>query len=128
MRRVIIESPYAGAEGGRSWYDADVLRNLRYLRACMRDCLLRRETPYASHHLYTAPGVLDDGDPLLRKLGIEAGLAWRPVADATVVYRDLGISDGMRWGIEHAEDLVMHESSHVIEYRELGADWDTVSA
>lgn len=47
MRLVIIESPFAG----------DVVRNLRYLRACMRDCLRRGEAPYASHALYTQPGV-----------------------------------------------------------------------
>ena len=51
-RKVILESPYAG----------DVETNLRNARAAMRDCLLRGEAPYASHLLYTQPGVLDDGD------------------------------------------------------------------
>ena len=53
MERVIIESPFAG----------DVDRNLRYARAAMRDCLLRGESPYASHLLYTQPGVLNDDIP-----------------------------------------------------------------
>lgn len=35
-------------------------------------------------------------------MGIEAGLAWGPVADATVVYVDLGISNGMHQGIARA--------------------------
>ena len=104
MRRVIIESPFAG----------DVDRNLRYLRACIRDCLLRGEAPFASHAIYTQAGVLDDEVPKERQHGIEAGFAWRETADATVVYTDLGMSRGMRFGIEHAESI-----GHPIEYRTL---------
>lgn len=92
MRLVIIESPYAG----------DVDRNLRYVRACMADCLARGESPYASHALYTQPGVLDDTVPEERALGIAAGFAWRAVADATIVYTDLGWSTGMRAGVADA--------------------------
>ena len=43
MKKVIVESPYAG----------DIDKNVRYVRACMRDCLLKGESPYASHALYT---------------------------------------------------------------------------
>lgn len=92
MRLVIVESPYAG----------DVERNLRYLRAAMRDCLLRGEAPYASHALYTQPGVLDDTLREERALGIEAGLQWGALAEATVVYTDLGYSRGMEQGIARA--------------------------
>lgn len=93
MRRVIIESPYAG----------DVARNVRYARACMADCLRRGEAPLASHLLYTQPGILRDEVPEERALGIEAGLVWALQADATVVYTDLGWSRGMRAGVLHAE-------------------------
>ena len=93
MRRVVVESPYAG----------DVEGNLRYARAAMADCLKRGETPFASHLLYTQPGVLNDNDPVERALGIRAGFAWREVADATVVYIDRGITDGMHEGILDAE-------------------------
>lgn len=92
MRRVIIESPYAG----------DVERNLRYLRAAMRDCLVRGEAPFASHALYTQPGVLDDGKLNERQQGISAGLEWGRLAEVTVVYIDLGISRGMQFGIDEA--------------------------
>jgi len=34
--------------------------------------------------------------PAERKLGIDAGLAWRDVAEASVVYVDRGISSGMQ--------------------------------
>lgn len=118
MRIVIIESPFAG----------DVERNLRYLRACMRDCLKRGEAPYASHALYTQPGVLDDGKPDERKLGIEAGFEFRAHADATVVYTDLGISTGMQYGIEAAESFglmwLCDGHPHRIEYRTLGDGWE----
>jgi len=105
MRLVIIESPYAG----------DVDFNLRYLRACMRDCLVRGEAPYASHALYTQEGVLDDTDPAEREHGIQAGFAWRSAAQATIVYLDLGISKGMDYGIAHAK-----RGSRPVEYRTLG--------
>ena len=104
MIPVIIESPYAG----------DVERNVRYARACMRDCLLRGEAPYASHLLYTQPGVLADEIPEERRNGIAAGFAWRSVAKKTVVYVDEGISTGMRYGIDHAKGI-----GHEIEYRTL---------
>ena len=104
-RRVVIESPYAG----------DVERNLRYLRAAMRDCALRGESPYASHALLTQPGVLDDSDPDERELGIRLGFEWRAAADATVVYTDLGFSSGMNYGIAHAQEI-----GCPIEYRTLG--------
>jgi hypothetical protein len=107
MRRVIVESPYAG----------DVERNVRYARACLHDCLRRGEAPYASHLLYTQLGVLDDTKPEERKRGIEAGFAWRSAAEATVVYQDLGISSGMRLGIEHAR-----AHGCPVEYRNL-PDW-----
>jgi hypothetical protein len=69
--------------------------------------------------MYTQPGVLDDGDPESRKLGMEAGFAWRERADATVVYTDLGVSVGMKAGIQRAE--VMH---HPVETRQLGPGWE----
>lgn len=87
-RLVIVESPYAG----------DIEENLRYLRAAMRDCLLRGEAPFASHGLYTQPGVLRDEIPEEREHGITAGFAWRRVSCATVVYTDLGISKLPGWG------------------------------
>lgn len=92
MRLVILESPYAG----------DVEKNVAYARECLRDSLLRGEAPIASHLLYTQPGVLDDDKPDERDRGIVAGLAWVKCAQATVVYTDLGISYGMRWGMDVA--------------------------
>lgn len=93
MRLVIVESPYAG----------DVEKNVEYARRCVRDSLSRGEAPIASHLLYTQPGILDDDIPHERNWGIEAGLAWRAVAHASVVYTDRGISTGMKLGIEAAE-------------------------
>lgn len=80
----------------------------------MRDCLGRGEAPFASHGLYTQPGVLDDDKPLERKHGIEAGFAWREVAEVTVVYTDLGITEGMKVGIADAA-----YKRREVEYRQL---------
>lgn len=109
MIPVILESPYAAptAEG--------IERNVRYLRACMRDCLLRGEAPFASHGLYTQPGVLRDDVPIEREHGILAGFAWRTLAQKTVVYVDLGISRGMQHGIDHAR-----YAGQLVRYRRLG--------
>lgn len=89
MKLVVIESPFAG----------DVAANVEYAKRCVRDCLARGESPYASHLFFTQRGILDDDDPTERKLGIDAGLAWARAADAVVVYIDRGISDGMRHGM-----------------------------
>ncbi|MFH0808701.1 MAG: hypothetical protein V1888_03765 [archaeon] len=91
---VILESPFAG----------DVEKNLKYARKCMRDCFIRGEFPFASHLLYTQKGILDDDDCEERKLGIGAGLCWGKFASKTVVYTDLGITEGMKEGIKNAED------------------------
>ena len=104
MKLVILESPYAG----------DIERNVRYARACLRDCLTREEAPIASHLLYTQEGVLDDDDPYERNMGIEAGLAWTKVAEKTVVYMDLGISRGMQGAIDRAQ-----EENRPLDYRSL---------
>ena len=95
MRRVVLESPFAGA----------VEANIAYAKQCVHDCLKRGEAPIASHLLFTQPGVLDDNDPEERKLGIAAGHAWTSVADAVVVYIDRDVSSGMKRGIEVAQEL-----------------------
>lgn len=107
MRLVIVESPYAG----------DIARNVEYARACVRESLTRGEAPIASHLLYTQPGILRDNVPEERKQGIDAGLAWRRVAEATVVYTDLGITAGMRYGIVAATEMGIP-----VEYRKILAD------
>jgi len=93
--RVVIESPLKG----------DYERNRKYAKACMRDSLARGEAPYASHLLYAQDGILDDTDAEERKTGMEAGFAWGTAAELVAVYEDLGISDGMRKGIELWESL-----------------------
>jgi len=104
MKRVILESPFAG----------DVERNIEYARACVRDSLSRGEAPIASHLLYTQPGILDDDIEEERMWGINAGLAWKDAADLHVVYTDYGITRGMQYGIDYAV-----ENKIPIEYRKI---------
>jgi hypothetical protein len=104
-------------------------RNARYLAACLRDSIMRGESPYASHRMFTMEGVLDDTMPEERARGDAAGFAWREAAHATVFYTDLGWSGGMRAGEEHAKEVaegnwVARRHAHGIEYRTLGPDWD----
>jgi len=102
MQITILESPFAG----------NVEANTEYARKCMLDSLKRGEAPMVSHLLYTQ--VLDDTIPNERKLGIDAGLSWRKVAEKTVVYIDLGISNGMQYGIDDAV-----KNNREIEYRRI---------
>lgn len=92
MKRVVIESPYAG----------DVERNTRYARRAMADSLQRGEAPLASHLLYTQPGILDDTVPEERKRGIQAGFVWGQLAEAVIFYTDYGVTPGMTQGYEQA--------------------------
>jgi hypothetical protein len=95
MRLVILESPYRGKT------EAEEKRNKKYAAKAMLESLMRGESPLASHILW--PGILDDADPAEREIGIRAGLEWGRVAAATVVYTDLGVSEGMRIGINAAK-------------------------
>lgn len=104
MKRIIIESPYAG----------DIELNLRYAKACVKDSILRGEAPFASHLLYTQFGILDDFIPNQRTLGINMGFAWGEVSDGSAVYEDLGIARGMEEGILQAEN-----AGRPYEYRQL---------
>jgi hypothetical protein len=108
MPLVLIESPFAG----------DVDRNIRFARACMRDSLHRGEAPFAMHLLYTQDGILNDDIPEERTRGIAAGMAWGRNAELTAVYTNLGISPGMQYGIQRAQ-----EESRPVEYREL-ENWE----
>lgn len=86
MRRVIIESPYAG----------NVERNIAYARLCVKNSLLRDEAPLASHLLYTQDSILDDLKSEERALGINAGHAWITCAEEVIFYVDFGMSRGMQ--------------------------------
>ena len=108
MKLVIIESPFAAETKERFEL------HIRYARAALRDSLLRGEAPFASHLLYTQPGVLDDMDIEERRVGITAGLEWGEWADLVAVYEDLGISPGMEQGISTARDRGMQ-----VEFRRL---------
>jgi len=128
MRKVIIESPYAGGEapsnveymrygnkhaaylpdGTTATGDTQlkalqalvIARNLKYLDLCLADSLRRGEAPYASHAMY--PRVLNDAVDEERAQGIQAGFAWHEAADAIMVYSDYGISIGMQLSIQNA--------------------------
>ena len=111
---VLVESPFAG---DNDWV---IALNIKYARACLRDSLRRGECPFASHLLYTQTGVLRDKVPEERKLGIKAGLAWGQYAHKTVVYTDLGLTNGMKLGIARAE-----EANRPVEFRTL-PNWQEI--
>lgn len=99
----IIESPYRG----------DLIVNIQYARRALRDSIQRGEVPFASHLLYTQ--ALCDDVPAERALGMSLGSDLLRVIAAGIkagtgtarcaVYDDLGVSDGMKLGIEAAAKL-----------------------
>lgn len=101
--RVILESPYGG----------DVDANRLYALVCLRDMLHRGEAPFASHLLY--PLVLTKYSETERRMGMEAGLSWTPVAELVAVYTDRGVTPGMSAGITRARHLGVP-----IEFRKVG--------
>lgn len=57
MRPIVtIESPYRGDT------PEQIAANIEFARACVADSLRRGESPFASHLLYTQPGILRDDD------------------------------------------------------------------
>ncbi len=103
LRRVIIESPYAG----------DISVNRRFARACIRDSISREEAPLASHLLY--PQCFPNQSPETRRTGIDAGQAWIIAADALVVYINLGITSGMQISIDRARKLEITIERRMLE-------------
>ena len=119
MKLTIIESPFAPTNGHT------VEANINYARRCMADSLARGEAPYASHLLYTQPGVLDDTVPAERRLGIDAGFAWGAQAVRVAVYSDYGITRGMQEGIARAKSAgqeVVHRTIGKNDERPVHAD------
>ena len=102
MRRVIIESPYAG----------DIYDNTQYLKRCLRDSIDCGEAPLASHLIY--PFVLREDLKDERQLGIELGYEWWAAADRIVFYMDKGWSAGMEKAASRARYL-----RKTIEFRTL---------
>lgn len=113
MKRVIIESPFAG----------NCNLNVAYARLAVRHSLSLGEAPIASHLLYTQYTILDDNNNHERQWGIDAGLAWKHVAEKQIFYIDLGWSNGMNYAkefcvshnIEIEERRILSES----EFKEL---------
>ena len=103
-----LESPYAG----------NIELNTLYAQFCMHDSIVNRdEAPFASHLLYTQPNVLRDEIPEERKMGIDAGRDFSYATKKTVLYSDLGMTDGMKYAADHAQ-----VTNHPVEVRFLPAD------
>lgn len=101
MKRVIIESPFGTTPTGERVTNAEMSRNMRYLKRCIKDSLALGEAPFASHGFY--PLVLNDAEPAERTQGIHAGFAWGEAAELVAVYSDHGRTAGMAAGMRAAE-------------------------
>lgn len=101
MKLVIIESPFQG----------NIDRNINYAFACVRDSVLRGESPYASHLML--PGALNEEDINERSLGIQCGYAWWRAASTIAFYTDLGWSQGMLLAYSRArtQNITIEERS-----------------
>ena len=95
MRRVQLESPFRGSS------EAEEEEFLKYGLKALAHSLSLDEAPFASHLIYTR--VLDDRSARQRRQGIDAGLAWGDVSEATVAYVDYGVSSGMQEALDRAK-------------------------
>ena len=95
---------------------------MRYSRRCLRDCLNRGESPFASHLLYTQKDVLDDKVPAERKKGMDAANAWLEVADYVVIYMDFGMTEGMVTGLIRAARLTKEVRLRWLEGEKKGTE------
>lgn len=92
---VIVESPYKSN-------DTDTLRkNIEYAKLCCADCIMRGESPFASHLLFTR--FLNEENE--RETGLAAAQAWYGFAEYCVVYIDNGITEGMQKGIDYMKSI-----------------------
>ena len=90
MKRVIVESPYAG----------EVEKNVAYAKECCLDCVKRGEVPFASHLFFTQ--FLDDNNSDHRTIGVHMGYDFWEKAEEIVFYTDLGLSPGMERALAKA--------------------------
>jgi len=114
VKFVDVETPYMDEDHG------NVARNILYARACVRDSLMRGETPFALNIFYSQPGIIDDSVSDERRIAIQTVdklIGAFPDA-VTAVYEDLGISKSMQYGIDRAT-----LSRRKVEFRKLGEGW-----
>lgn len=109
-RAVVVESPFAHPDTDHEKFAGPTID---YARESLRYWLRLGAAPFASHLLYTQPGVLDDRKPEQRNLGIEAGLIFQHCAFAVAYHLDLGVSSGMFRAADH---LARYESTGRVRY------------
>lgn len=105
---VIIESPFGNED------PIEVQKNIVYVRAAIRLCKARGLAAYASHALYTLPGILDDRVRDERRRGMLAGFAIGALFRKRIFFTDRGISSGMIEGAVQARELGQEIVSDVV--------------
>ena len=104
--KVYIESPFRHE-------DPEVqFLYIKYAGACAKSCIDAGENPFISHLLFTQ--FLDDNDPDDRILGMNLGFEWAKLCDKTIIFGDMGVSEGMIKGI-----AIAREEKRMIEFRTL---------
>lgn len=113
MQTVTLESPYAATK------KHTVEEHISYAQECVEALLREGLAPFASHLLYTQPGVLDDNSPKDRALGIEAGLTLAEKTDMRVFAVDYGMSRGMLTALERTKGQQLGVMAHKIAPKKL---------
>lgn len=99
--RVSVESPFFHLE------EAMQNKYIAYARKAMADCIQRGEVPFASHLIYTQPGILDDNVRAERERGFYCRGAMVMACHRLAVYTDFGISKGMQHALDVAAQTNM---------------------
>lgn len=83
MKLVILESPRTGNEK----------HNLAYAEKCVRDCLLKGESPIVGALLFTQQLNI----PKEKRMRVNVSTTLGKTAEKQVFYTDYGMNDGMKY-------------------------------
>lgn len=94
MKRVMVCSPLKADN------EIGVSKNIQRAQHLCRLATVWGVAAFGSHAFY--PLFMDDFDPMHRKAGMDAGLAWLAASHELWVWSKAGISSGMKAEIEFA--------------------------
>lgn len=116
MKPTIYESPFSASS-----FD-EFVDNIAYARMMVRTGATHYgEAGFGSHLVWTQPGVLRDGTPYERQLGIDCGLAFTALAHGGAIAHVFGVDRGWSRGMKHAAEVTRERELAVVE-RSLCAD------
>lgn len=105
----------------RARTDHERHENVTYMQRCLKDSLMRGESPVALEYLYTQPNVLDNERSADRALANRAIMRFYSIANIVAVYEDREFDANMRKRL-----LLAKRFGVTVEYRGIDCSFPTV--